>query len=93
MQTDSIYFKAFIVKHGITDRESDVLRLKFQGIFNPKIASMLGISKNSVKTLIERVCNRLDTGACIEIMAKYIEFLESRDNNSFSNAMKAVNNQ
>ncbi len=80
MNTDNIYFIAFITKNKITRREADVLRLKFKGYRNPYIANKLSISIETIRTFTKRIANRIGTNESnINITATYIRFLENRD--------------
>ena len=43
----------------LSDRESDILQLVTEGYTNVQIASLLSISKNTVKTHINNIFNKL----------------------------------
>lgn len=79
-RNESIYFNAFVTRHGFSPREIEVIEYKFKGYFNPKIAKEMGVSLETIKTLIGRIFDKVgDITSCLELSATYIKFLEERD--------------
>jgi len=47
-------------RHALTARESEVIGLMVKGLINKEIASVLGMSENTVKTHIKQIFRKLD---------------------------------
>lgn len=62
--------KAFIEKHDLTERESEVLHLINQGISNADIASQLFVSTNTIKYHIKNIYLKLDVKNRVEALNK-----------------------
>ena len=56
--------------HGLTRREYDILRHVAMGQTNPEIASTLGLSRNTVKTYLQRALEKLGARNRVEALAR-----------------------
>lgn len=57
-------------QHGITPREYDVLRRVATGETNPEIAAALGLTRNTVKTYLQRLLEKLGARNRVEALAR-----------------------
>jgi DNA-binding NarL/FixJ family response regulator len=56
--------------HGLTRREYEILRHVAMGQTNPEIASALGLSRNTVKTYLQRTLEKLGARNRVEALAR-----------------------
>ena len=56
--------------HGLTRREHDILRHVAMGETNPEIAAALGLTRNTVKTYLQRSLEKLGARNRIEALAR-----------------------
>jgi DNA-binding NarL/FixJ family response regulator len=56
--------------HGLTRREYDILRHVAMGQTNPEIASALGLTRNTVKTYLQRALEKLGARNRVEALAR-----------------------
>jgi len=57
-------------EHGLTRREYDILRRVAMGETNPEIAAALGLTRNTVKTYLQRSLEKLGARNRIEALAR-----------------------
>jgi two-component system nitrate/nitrite response regulator NarL len=57
-------------EHGLTKREYDILRRVAMGETNPEIARALGLSRNTVKTYLQRALEKLGARNRVEALAR-----------------------
>ena len=57
-------------EHGLTRREYDILRRVAMGETNPEIASALGLTRNTVKTYLQRALEKLGARNRVEALAR-----------------------
>jgi two-component system, NarL family, nitrate/nitrite response regulator NarL len=57
-------------EHGLTRREYDILRRVAMGETNPEIAGALGLSRNTVKTYLQRTLEKLGARNRVEALAR-----------------------
>jgi DNA-binding NarL/FixJ family response regulator len=57
-------------EHGLTRREYDILRRVAMGETNPEIARALGLSRNTVKTYLQRALEKLGARNRVEALAR-----------------------
>jgi two-component system nitrate/nitrite response regulator NarL len=57
-------------EHGLTRREYDILRRVAMGETNPEIARALGLSRNTVKTYLQRALEKLGAHNRVEALAR-----------------------
>jgi two-component system nitrate/nitrite response regulator NarL len=56
--------------HGLTRREYDILRRVAMGETNPEIAAALGLTRNTVKTYLQRALEKLGARNRVEALAR-----------------------
>jgi two-component system nitrate/nitrite response regulator NarL len=61
-------------EHGLTRREYDILRRVAMGETNPEIAAALGLTRNTVKTYLQRSLEKLGARNRIEALARASQF-------------------
>ncbi|KAA2251401.1 response regulator transcription factor [Solihabitans fulvus] len=57
-------------EHGLTRREYDILRRVAMGETNPEIAAALGLTRNTVKTYLQRTLEKLGARNRVEALSK-----------------------
>ncbi|WP_239395629.1 response regulator transcription factor, partial [Frankia sp. CiP3] len=57
-------------EHGLTRREYDILRHVAMGETNPEIASALGLTRNTVKTYLQRTLEKLGARNRVEALSR-----------------------
>jgi DNA-binding CsgD family transcriptional regulator len=57
-------------EHGLTRREYEVLRHVAMGETNPEIADALGLTRNTVKTYLQRALEKLGARNRVEAVAR-----------------------
>ena len=57
-------------EHGLTRREYDILRRVAMGETNPEIAAALGLTRNTVKTYLQRALEKLGARNRVEALAR-----------------------
>jgi two-component system, NarL family, nitrate/nitrite response regulator NarL len=57
-------------EHGLTRREYDILRHVAMGQTNPEIASALGLTRNTVKTYLQRALEKLGARNRVEALSR-----------------------
>lgn len=57
-------------EHGLTRREYDILRHVAMGETNPEIAVALGLTRNTVKTYLQRALEKLGARNRVEALAR-----------------------
>jgi len=57
-------------EHGLTRREYDILRRVAMGETNPEIASALGLTRNTVKTYLQRALEKLGARNRVEALSR-----------------------
>jgi two-component system nitrate/nitrite response regulator NarL len=57
-------------EHGLTRREYDILRHVAMGETNPEIAAALGLTRNTVKTYLQRALEKLGARNRVEALAR-----------------------
>jgi DNA-binding NarL/FixJ family response regulator len=64
---------AAMARTGLTRREYEVLRLAAQGRTNPEIAELLGLTRNTVKTYLQAVLQKVGARNRVEAIGKASE--------------------
>jgi two-component system nitrate/nitrite response regulator NarL len=64
---------AAMARTGLTRREYEVLRLAAQGCTNPEIAEALGLTRNTVKTYLQSVLQKVGARNRVEAISKASE--------------------
>jgi DNA-binding CsgD family transcriptional regulator len=57
-------------EHGLTRREYDILRRVAMGETNPEIAAALGLTRNTVKTYLQRALEKLGARNRVEALSR-----------------------
>jgi DNA-binding CsgD family transcriptional regulator len=57
-------------EHGLTRREYEILRHVAMGETNPEIARALGLTRNTVKTYLQRTLEKLGARNRVEALAR-----------------------
>jgi len=57
-------------EHGLTKREHEILRRVAMGETNPEIAAALGLTRNTVKTYLQRALEKLGARNRVEALAR-----------------------
>jgi two-component system nitrate/nitrite response regulator NarL len=57
-------------EHGLTRREYEILRHVAMGETNPEIAGSLGLTRNTVKTYLQRAMEKLGARNRVEALAR-----------------------
>jgi DNA-binding NarL/FixJ family response regulator len=57
-------------EHGLTPREYDILRHVAMGETNPEIAAALGLTRNTVKTYLQRALEKLGARNRVEALSR-----------------------
>ena len=61
-------------EHGLTRREYDILRRVAMGETNPEIAAALGLTRNTVKTYLQRALEKLGARNRVEALARASQY-------------------
>ena len=69
-QNDGAMVSRKLREHGLTRREYDILRHVAMGETNPEIAAALGLTRNTVKTYLQRSLEKLGARNRIEALAR-----------------------
>jgi NarL family two-component system response regulator LiaR len=62
--------QAFQARHGLTEREGEVLRLMVRGMTNEEIALDLRIAPTTVKSHVSNILSKLGVGSRVEAVAR-----------------------
>jgi DNA-binding NarL/FixJ family response regulator len=66
----SVLLSRKLREHGLTRREYDILRRVAMGETNPEIARALGLTRNTVKTYLQRALEKLGARNRVEALAR-----------------------
>ena len=70
MSTDGVLLNRKLREHGLTRREYEILRHVAMGETNPEIASALGLTRNTVKTYVQRTLEKHGARNRVEALSR-----------------------